>query len=61
MKQVVNMYKKNDGQKRLGVIRLELDYELATLYEAMMENNEVQKQKCKRKFEKLREEMISLQ
>jgi len=61
MKQVVNMYKKNDGQKRLGVIRLELDFELATLYEAMMENNEEQKQKCKRKLEKLREEMISLQ
>ncbi|MDT2047493.1 hypothetical protein CHN50_10790 [Priestia aryabhattai] len=61
MKQVVNMYKKNDGQKRLGVIRLELDYELATLYEAMVENNEEKKNQCKQKLEKLRQEMIALQ
>ncbi|TYR79899.1 hypothetical protein FZC66_12210 [Priestia megaterium] len=61
MKQVVNMYKKNDRHKRLGVIRLELDYELATLYEAMVENNEEKKKQCKRKLEKLRQEMISLQ
>ena len=55
------MYKKNDGQKRLGVIRLELDYELATLYEAMVENNEEKKNQCKQKLEKLRQEMIALQ
>ena len=61
MKQVVNMYKKLDGQKRLAVIRLEMDYELATLYEAMVENNEKKKAECKQKLEKLRQEMLKLQ
>ena len=61
MKQVVNMYKKLDGQKRLAVIRLEMDYELATLYEAMVENNEKKKTECKQKLEKLRQEMLKLQ
>ncbi|MDQ0243996.1 hypothetical protein J2S09_001541 [Bacillus fengqiuensis] len=61
MKQVVNMYKKLDGQKRLAVIRLEMDYELATLYEAMVENNEKQKNECKQKLERLRQEMLKLQ
>ncbi|MFC3884259.1 hypothetical protein ACFOU2_12455 [Bacillus songklensis] len=61
MKQVVNMYKKMDGQKRLAVLRLELDYELATLYEAMVENDETKKTECKQKLEKLRQEMVRLQ
>ncbi|WP_078409335.1 hypothetical protein [Priestia abyssalis] len=61
MKQVVNMYKKLDGQKRLAVIRLEMDYELATLYEAMVENNEQKKNECKQKLERLRQEMLKLQ
>lgn len=61
MKQVVNMYKKLDGQKRLAVIRLEMDYELATLYEAMVENNEQKKNECKQKLERLRQEILKLQ
>ena len=61
MKQVVNMYKKLDGQKRLAVIRLEMDYELATLYEAMVEKDEKKKNECKQKLERLRQEMLKLQ
>jgi hypothetical protein len=61
MKQVVNMYKKMDGQKRLAVLRLELDYELATLYDAMVENDEIKKTECKQKLATLRQEMIRLQ
>jgi hypothetical protein len=60
MKKVVNGLKRTDGEKRIAVLRLELDYELATLYEAMMENNEEKKKECKRKLEKLRQEMIRL-
>lgn len=60
MKQVVNMYKKLDGQKRLAVIRLEMDYELATLYEAMIEDDEKKKNECKQKLERLRQEMLKL-
>ncbi|HZG61243.1 MAG TPA: hypothetical protein VEY68_12365 [Anoxybacillus sp.] len=60
MKKVVNGLKRMDGEKRIAVLRLELDYELATLYEAMMENDEEKKKECKRKLEKLRQEMIRL-
>jgi hypothetical protein len=60
MKKVMNGLKRTDGEKRIAVLRLELDYELATLYEAMMENDEEKKKECKRKLEKLRQEMIRL-
>lgn len=61
MKKTVNSLKRTDGEKRMAVLRLELDYELATLYEAMMENDEEKKKECKRKLEKLRQELMRLQ
>lgn len=42
------------------VLRLEMDYELATLFEAMEENNRSKKQKSIEKLEQLREELIHL-
>jgi hypothetical protein len=60
MKKVMNGLKRTEGEKRIAILRLELDYELATLYEAMMENDEEKKKECKRKLEKLRQEMIRL-
>ncbi|KPD01305.1 hypothetical protein LR69_00462 [Geobacillus sp. BCO2] len=56
-----NSLKRPDGDKRMAVLRLELDYELATLYEAMMENDEEKKKECKRRLEKLRQELMRLQ
>lgn len=61
MKQVINTSKKNEGEKRIAVLRLELDYELATLYDAMTENDDQKKSRCKQKLEKLRQEMIRLE
>jgi len=61
MKQVVNMYKKGDGNRRLAVLRLEMDYELATLYDAMVENNEDKKRETKQKLERIRQEWMRLQ
>ncbi|MGG3834607.1 MULTISPECIES: hypothetical protein [Geobacillus] len=61
MKKTANSLKRPDGDKRMAVLRLELDYELATLYEAMMENDEEKKKECKRRLEKLRQELMRLQ
>ncbi len=61
MRKTVNSPKRTDGEKRMAVLRLELDYELATLYEAMMENDEEKKKECKRKLERLRQELMRLQ
>ncbi len=55
---------KSSGQKiisnRIGVLKLELDYELATLYEAMQKKDHKKKLECKQKLEKLRKEWIKL-
>lgn len=62
MKQVVNAYrKKNLDRQRLAVLRLELNYELAVLYEALQKNDEDLQLKTKRKLERLREELIKLE
>jgi hypothetical protein len=61
MKQVLNTFKRTDAEKRISVIRLEVDYELATLYEAMMKKDAQLITECKRKLEKLRLEMIRLE
>ncbi|MCJ7843275.1 hypothetical protein MUB24_20830 [Lederbergia sp. NSJ-179] len=61
MKQVVNAYRrKNLDKQRLAVLRLELNYELAVLYEALQEENEDKKSQAKRKLNKIREELIKL-
>jgi hypothetical protein len=61
MKQVVNTLKRTDAEKRIPVLRLEVDYELATLYEAMVEEDDDTINECKRKLERLRVEMIRLE
>jgi hypothetical protein len=60
MKKVVNVWKRADGERRIGALKLEVDYELATLYEAMLENDEEKKNECKQRLEKLRQELIRL-
>lgn len=62
MKQVISSLKKKDLEKeRKAVLRMEMDYELAILFEAMSENNETQKNKSKRKLEKIRTELLLLE
>ncbi len=61
MKQVLNTNKRTDAEKRIPVVRLEVDYELATLYDAMIGSDAKQIIESKRKLEKLRQEMIRLE
>lgn len=61
MKQLMNTLTKRDFEKeRKAVLRLEMDYELLTLFDAMNENNENQKRKSKEKLEKIRTELVRL-
>ncbi|WP_243290848.1 hypothetical protein [Bacillus sp. FJAT-47783] len=60
MKQVIRGNQKYDKQNRLNVVRLELDYELATLFDAMNEKNVEKKKECIKKLERLRNEWIRL-
>ncbi len=61
LKQVMNDLKRIDGEKRMAVLRLEVDYELATLYDAMIDNDEVKKAESKKKLKKLSQEMSKLE
>ncbi len=62
MKQVMNAYRrKNLDKQRLAVLRLEMNYELAVLYDALQEENEDKKTKAKRKLTRIREELIKLE
>ncbi len=61
VKQVVRVLKKNEAEKRLPVLKLEIDYELATLYDAMMANDEAQIRKSKLILEQFRQELLRLQ
>ncbi|MEC1434186.1 hypothetical protein [Bacillus spizizenii] len=60
MRQVVKEGFKEEKNYRVAVWRLEVDYELATLYEAMQKENEEQIEQSKNKLERLRKEWIRL-
>ena len=62
MKQVMNaaMRAREMEKNRAAVLRLELDYELATLQEAIEEKNEKKQAICKQKLERIRKELMKL-
>jgi hypothetical protein len=61
MRQLMNTSRKKTGDKeRSAVLRLEMDYELATLFEAMAEKNGEKMKNCKQKLEKIRQELLRL-
>ncbi|ALC91134.1 hypothetical protein AM500_16015 [Bacillus sp. FJAT-18017] len=61
MKQLINSTRKKAYDKeRTAVLKLEMDYELATLFDAMSENNEEEKRTCKLRLEKIRQELLRL-
>ncbi|OIK09624.1 hypothetical protein BIV60_23395 [Bacillus sp. MUM 116] len=61
MKQLMNTTLKKAGEKeRTAYLRLEMDYELATLFEAIEDKNEKKIKECKLKLEKIRQELLRL-
>lgn len=62
MKQVMNqaLKAKEVEKHRTAVLKMEMDYELATLFEAIGENNEQKKNQCKQKLERIRLELLRL-
>ena len=58
---MIKIIRKVDIEKQYEhILRLELDYELATLYTAMKENNEVDMQKSKERLQEIHEELEGL-
>ena len=61
MKQMIKIIRKVDIEKQYEhILRLELDYELATLYTAMKEKNEVDMKKSKKRLQEIHEELEGL-
>ncbi|MGM9923307.1 MAG: hypothetical protein ACI35R_03515 [Bacillus sp. (in: firmicutes)] len=62
MKRVINstMKEKQIESRRIGILRLELDYELATLHEAIRDEDKEMQKEALHKLEKIRKELIKL-
>ncbi len=60
MKKVVSTLRKNEDEARKSVLRLEMDYELTTLHDAMVANDLIEQEECKDRLEKLRQEWMQL-
>jgi hypothetical protein len=61
VKQLMNTSLKKIGDRqRTAVLRLEMDYELAVLFEAIEEKNDKKIKDCKQKLEKIRSELLRL-
>lgn len=61
MDQVMAALKRRDAEERIPVLRLELDYELATLHDAIQARDKLQIKKSKEKLKQLRREMLLLE
>lgn len=60
MKYVMEALRRKEAEERLPVIKLEIDYELATLYEAMQNEDTVQIIKSKERLKQLSNQWVSL-
>ncbi|MCT6942573.1 MAG: hypothetical protein M3Z62_19315 [Metasolibacillus sp.] len=61
MKQMVKIIRKVDVEKQYErILRLELDYELASLFEAMQVKDEAEIEKSKKRLKEIQEELESL-
>lgn len=61
MDQVIAALKRRDLEERIPVLRLELDYELATLFDAMIAEDNAQMKQSKERLQQLRREMLLLE
>lgn len=56
----MDVIRKNDAQEKLPVLRLEIDYELVTLHDALQANDKVEIIKSKERLESLRQQWMKL-
>ena len=61
MKYVMEALRRREAQEKLPVIRMEIDYELVTLYDAMQADDRVQIIKAKERLEQLRLQLVEIE
>lgn len=60
MKYVMEALRRKEAQEKLPVIRMEIDYELVTLFDALQANDKVEIIKAKERLEQLRRQLYSI-
>ena len=61
MKQMIHIIRKADVEKEyINVLKLELDYELLSLFDAMQQNDDSQKEKSKKRLQEIHVELEAL-
>ncbi|WP_067725778.1 hypothetical protein [Oceanobacillus damuensis] len=60
MKYVMEALRRKEAQEKLPVIRMEIDYELATLFDAMQDNDKVLIIKTKERLVELRKQLLQM-
>nr|WP_249226175.1 hypothetical protein [Oceanobacillus jordanicus] len=53
--------RRKEAQEKLPVIRMEIDYELVSLYDALQAEDTVEVIKAKEKLEQLRKQLIQIE
>lgn len=59
--EMIQAMKSKRIEERIPVLRLELDYELASLYDAIQNGDREQIERCKNKLSELRQEMLTME
>ncbi|MGO1058067.1 hypothetical protein ACTL32_02925 [Planococcus sp. FY231025] len=61
MKQMIQIIRKAEVEKEyINVLKLELDYELASLYDAMQQKDGIQEVKSKKRLQEIHHELEAL-
>lgn len=61
MKQMIQIIRKAEVEKEyINVLKLELDYELASLFDAMQQEDSVQEDKSKKRLQEIHVELEAL-
>ncbi|ACB60156.1 MULTISPECIES: hypothetical protein [Exiguobacterium] len=61
MKQVIEAFRRQDAEQRIPVLRLEIDYELSTLFDAIQVHDQAAVTASKERLDKYRQEMLRLE
>lgn len=60
LKYVMEVIRRQEAEKKLPVIKMEIDYELLTLYDALQENDRIQMIKSKERLNQLRLQWLEM-
>ncbi|MBC5635829.1 hypothetical protein H8S33_03215 [Ornithinibacillus sp. BX22] len=60
MKYILEEVRRLEEKEKIPIIKMEIDYELLTLYDALQENDKVQIIKSKERLKQLRENLLEL-